>query len=273
MDIAMQQQKAVQLRADIVKMLYLAKSGHPGGSLSSLEMMMALYYNVMNVDPEDCDWEDRDRFVLSKGHACPALYAILADKGFFPREDLWTLRKYGSHLQGHPDKKYTPGVDVNSGSLGQGIAIAGGMAMAAKCMKKDYRVYTIIGDGECQEGLVWEAAMGAAHHKLDNLTVMLDHNHLQIDGDNDQVVSLGDIMKKWEAFGFTCYLVQDGHDIQAIVDALNAPNYGKPKFICCETIKGRGVSYMENQAGWHGKAPNEAEYIQAMKELGVELDG
>lgn len=273
MDMALQQQKAVQLRADIVKMLYLAKSGHPGGSLSSLEMMMALYYNVMKVDPKNPKWEDRDRFVLSKGHACPALYAILADLGYFPREDLWHLRQYGCHLQGHPDCKRTPGVDVNTGSLGQGISIAGGMALAAKYLKKDYQVYTIVGDGECQEGLVWEAAMSAAHYKLDNFTVLLDHNHLQIDGNNDQVISLGDILKKWEAFGFTCYTVQDGNNIEQVVEALRKPHNGKPKFICCETVKGHGISFMENQAGWHGKAPNQAEYQQAMKELGVEIDG
>ena len=185
MELALQQEKAKQLRADIVKMTYLAKSGHPGGSLSCVEMLMALYYNIMKVDPSNPGWEERDRFVLSKGHACPALYAVLADKGYFPREDLWTLRKFHSHLQGHPDMRKTPGVDANTGSLGQGVSIAGGMALAAKYKGESHRVFVITGDGESQEGLVWEAAMSAAHYKLDNLTVLLDHNGLQIDGTND----------------------------------------------------------------------------------------
>lgn len=180
MELALQQEKAKLLRADIVKMTYLAKSGHPGGSLSCVEMLMALYYNIMKVDPSNPGWEERDRFVLSKGHACPALYAVLADKGYFPREDLWTLRKFHSHLQGHPDMRKTPGVDANTGSLGQGVSIAGGMALAAKHKGESHRVFVITGDGESQEGLVWEAAMSAAHYKLDNLTVLLDHNGLQI---------------------------------------------------------------------------------------------
>jgi transketolase len=266
--------KAKQLRADIVKMLYLAKSGHPGGSLSCLEALMALYYGVANIDPRNPQKEDRDRIVLSKGHAGPALYAILADKGYFPREDLWTLRKIESHLQGHPDMTKTPGVDVNSGSLGQGASIAVGMAIAAKYKKAAYKIYTVIGDGESQEGLIWEAAMAAAHYKLDNITFILDHNGLQIDGANDEVMSIGDPMEKFKAFGFECFKVADGHDIGAITEALNAPvPAGKPKFICCETTKGKGVSYMENNAGWHGKAPNEAEYNTAMEEMGVAVNG
>lgn len=262
-------EKAKHIRADIVKMLYTSQSGHPGGSLSCVEMLMALYYKAAKIDPKNPNWEDRDRIVLSKGHACPALYAILADLGYFPREDLWTLRQIHSHLQGHPDMKKTPGVDVNTGSLGQGVSIAGGLAMGAKYLKKDYKVYAIVGDGEIQEGIVWEAAMSAANYKLDNLVVMLDHNGLQIDGANDDVMSLGDVMAKYKAFGFECFKV-NGHDIDEIVEAINAPVSGKPKFICCETHKGQGVSFMTDQYGWHGKAPNKDEYEQAMKELGVQ---
>ena len=262
-------EKAKQIRADILKMLYTAQSGHPGGSLSCVEMLMAIYYKTAKIDPKNPTWDERDRIVLSKGHACPALYAVLADLGYFPKEDLWTLRQLHSHLQGHPDMKKTPGVDVNTGSLGQGVSVAGGLALGAKYQKKDYKVYAIVGDGEIQEGIVWEAAMSAAHYKLDNLIVMLDHNGLQIDGSNDDVMSLGDVMAKYEAFGFECFKV-DGHDIDAIVEAINAPVSGKPKFICCETHKGHGVSFMEDQFGWHGKAPSKDDYEQAMKELGVQ---
>ncbi len=259
--------KAQEIRRDIIKMLYTSQSGHPGGSLSCVEMLMALYYRVANVDPKNPKAEDRDRIVLSKGHACPALYAVLADKGYFPKEDLWSLRQMNSHLQGHPDMTKTPGVDANTGSLGQGISIAVGMAMAAKHKGANYKVYTLIGDGEVQEGLVWEAAMAAAHYKLDNLVVMLDYNGLQIDGSNDEVMGIGNISKKFEAFGFECFKV-DGHDIDVMEVVLNAPVSGKPKFICCETHKGHGVSFMSDQAGWHGKAPNKEEYELAMKELG-----
>ncbi|HPU59142.1 MAG TPA: transketolase, partial [Candidatus Avimonas sp.] len=230
MDTQELKRKARDIRADIIRMLYKAQSGHPGGSLSCVEILLALYYNVANVDPKNPQMEDRDRIVLSKGHACPALYAVLAHKGFFPREDLWKLRQIDSHLQGHPDSRKTPGVDVNTGSLGQGVSVAVGIAVAAKYLKKDYRVYAIIGDGECQEGLVWEAAMASAHYKLDNLTVILDHNRLQIDGSNDEVMSIGDIVAKFEAFGFDCQKV-DGHDIDAITAALNKKVSGKPKFI------------------------------------------
>ena len=234
---------------------------------------MAIYYNTAHVDPKNPKWEDRDRIVLSKGHGCPAQYAILADLGFFPREDLWTLRKLHSHLQGHPDCNKTPGIDVNTGSLGQGVSVAGGLAMAAKYLHKDYRVYAILGDGEIQEGQVWEAAESAVKYGLDNFVVLLDHNGLQIDGTNDQVMPVGDPCAKFAAFGFETVKV-DGHDIQAIVDAIQAPvTPGKPRFICCDTVKGKGVSFMENVVGWHGKAPNKEEYIKAMKELGVEVDG
>jgi len=258
---------ARHIRQDIVKMLYLCQSGHPGGSLSCVEILAALYYRTMRIRPSEPAWEGRDRFVLSKGHACPALYAILADLGFFPREDLWTLRQIGSHLQGHPDMTKTPGVDVNTGSLGQGLSIAVGLALAAKHKKKDCRVYVVVGDGEVQEGIVWEAAMSAAHYRLDNLTVLLDHNGLQIDGPNEKVMSLGDIRAKFTAFGFDCEEV-DGHDTQAIAQAAGKIVDGKPRFVRCRTVKGKGVSFMENVAGWHGKPMNAGEYETAMKELG-----
>ena len=267
MELAMQQEKAKQLRADIIKMLYLCQSGHPGGSLSLVEMLMAIYYNTAHVDPKNPKWEDRDRIVLSKGHGCPAQYAILADLGFFPREDLWTLRKLHSHLQGHPDCNKTPGIDVNTGSLGQGVSVAGGLAMAAKYLHKDYRVYAILGDGEIQEGQVWEAAESAVKYGLDNFVVLLDHNGLQIDGTNDEVMSLGDLPAKLRAFGLDLHEI-DGHDMDTIEAALSAPAVpGKPKCILAHTVKGKGVSFMENQVGWHGKAPNEEQRQQALKEL------
>jgi transketolase len=228
---------------------------------------MALYYDKANINPNNPNWVDRDRIVLSKGHAAPILYAILADLHYFPESDLEDFRQINSHLQGHPDMSKTPGVDLNTGSLGHGISVAGGMAAAAKYLKKNYKVYAIIGDGELQEGLCWEASMAAAHYKLDNFTLLLDHNGLQIDGKNDDVMSLGDVNAKYESFGFSCYTV-NGHDIEAIKEAIDAPFNGKPKFICCETIKGKGVSFMENNYGWNGKAPNKEQYEQAMKELG-----
>ncbi|WP_171903836.1 1-deoxy-D-xylulose-5-phosphate synthase N-terminal domain-containing protein [Cellulosilyticum sp. I15G10I2] len=264
------EEKAKQIRADILKMLYTCQSGHPGGSLSCVEMLMAIYYKTAHIDAKNSKMDKRDRIVLSKGHAAPTLYAILADLEFFPREDLWHLRQIDSHLQGHPDMNKTPGVDVNTGSLGQGISVAIGMALAAKHKKEDHKIYVIVGDGEVQEGLVWEAAMSAAHYKLDNLIVMLDHNGLQIDGANDEVMSIGDISEKYKAFGFECYKV-DGHDIDAITYAIKAPISGKPKFICCETHKGHGISFMSDQFGWHGKAPTKAEYERALDELGVEV--
>lgn len=265
--ITSQTSKARELRAKVLTMLYNSQSGHPGGSLSCVEILMALYYNKANIRPEDPHWIDRDRIVLSKGHAAPILYTILADLNYFPEADLADFRQVTSHLQGHPDMGKTPGVDVNTGSLGHGVSVAGGMAKAAKYLQKEYQIYAIIGDGELQEGLCWEAAMAAAHYKLDNFTIMLDHNGLQIDGSNEEVMSLGDIMAKFEAFGFACHKVA-GHDIEDIVRALDAHTDGKPKFICCETIKGKGVSFMEDQFGWHGKAPNKDEYERAMKELG-----
>ena len=263
------QEKARQLRLDTINELYEAQSGHPGGSLSCMDILVALYYNVMNIRPEEPRWEERDRFVMSKGHCCPALYAVLADKGYFDKAELMTLRKLGSHLQGHPDMRKTPGVDANTGSLGQGIAIAMGMALAAKHGGKDYRVFTLLGDGEAQEGLVWEASMAAAHYKLDNFTVILDHNKLQIDGRNDDVMSLGDICAKFAAFGFDVVTV-DGHDIDAVTAALKVPHTpGKPKFVCWETVKGKGVSFMATNASWHGSTIKTADYEAAIKELEV----
>jgi transketolase len=264
-------EKAGRLRQDILKMLYLCQSGHPGGSLSSLEILMALYYKVAKTDARKPRWEDRDRIVLSKGHACPALYAILADRGFFPREDLWRLRQIDSHLQGHPDMNKTPGIDASTGSLGQGISIAVGLALAAKTKKAVYRVFCVIGDGEAQEGMVWEAAMAAAHYKLDNLVVIMDHNGLQIDGPNDQVMGLGNICAKFASFGLETRVV-DGHDTAAIAAAVGSVPAGKPLFVLCETVKGKGVSFMENNAGWHGKPMNEKEYAAAITELGGTVD-
>ena len=240
---------ARRIRRDIVKMLYLCQSGHPGGSLSCVEILEGLYYRTMRVDPANPAWEDRDRFVLSKGHACPALYAILADLGFFPRVDLWRLRQVDSHLQGHPDMTKTPGIDANTGSLGQGLSIAVGLALAGKHKKRDYRIFAVVGDGEVQEGMIWEAAMAASHYHLDNLVVLLDHNGLQIDGPNDKVMSLGDISAKFSAFGFDCEEV-DGHNPEAIAAAADKRADGKPRFIRCRTVKGReSRSWRATRAG------------------------
>jgi len=260
--------KAKDLRKDIVKMIHLAKSGHPGGSLSCLEILMSLYYKKAKIDPTNPHWEERDRIILSKGHAAPAIYAILADLGYFPKEDLWSLRKTGCHLQGHPDMKKTPGVDMSTGSLGQGVAVAVGMALSFKHQKKDNKVYAIVGDGELQEGQVWEAAMSAAHYKLDNLTILLDKNNLQIDGSTENVMSLGNVMDKFKAFGFSCHKV-DGHNIEEIILALEVTSNNHPKFICCNTTKGYGISFMENNYGWHGKAPSADDYEKSVAELSV----
>lgn len=262
------EKKTKELRSEILKMLYKCQSGHPGGSLSCVEMLTALYYEVMKVDPKNPKDPNRDRFVFSKGHACPTLYAILADLGYFPKEDLDNLRQTNSHLQGHPDCNKTPGVDMNTGSLGQGASLAMGLALAAKAKKADYKVYTVLGDGECQEGLVWEAVMAAAHYKLDNLVFMLDYNGLQIDGSNDEVMSLGTIMDKFAAFGCACFEV-DGHDVAAIAEALKAPVSGQPKFVCCRTVKGKGVSFMEGKFGWHGSPMNKEQFEKALSEQEV----
>ena len=257
--------KAKGLRKDILTMIYEAQSGHPGGSLSVVEILLSIY-KAGNFDKNDK--ENSDKLILSKGHAAPALYAVLADMGYFPKEDLKKFRQIDSHLQGHPDMHKTPGVDMSTGSLGQGISAAVGFAIGGKYFDKNYNVYAVVGDGEIQEGLVWEAAMSAAHYKLDNFTVLLDYNHLQIDGSNNDVMSVGNVMDKFSAFGFECLEV-DGHNIEEIVSAINKEIKDKPKFICCNTSKGKGVSFMEDVFGWHGKAPNEEQYNDAMKELGV----
>lgn len=259
---------ANEIRKGIVTALHSAKAGHPGGSLSATEIFTYLYFEEMNVDPKDPKKADRDRFVLSKGHTAPGLYSTLAQKGFFPKEDLVTLRHTGSYLQGHPDMKHIPGVDMSSGSLGQGISAAVGMAIAGKLDNADYRVYTLLGDGEIQEGQVWEASMLAAHRKLDNLVVIVDNNNLQIDGAITEVNSPYPIDKKFEAFNFHAINI-DGNDFDQIDAAFKEAKTvkGQPTAIIAKTVKGKGVSFMENQVGWHGKAPNDEEYKIAMEEL------
>ena len=252
---------------------YHAKSGHPGGSLSAADIFTYLYFKEMNVDPQDPQWEDRDRFVLSKGHCCPSLYAVLALKGYFDWDELTSLRHVGAMLQGHPDMKGTPGIDMSTGSLGQGVSAACGMALAGKLDNKDYRVYTVLGDGEVEEGQVWEAAMFASHHKLDNLVVIVDQNGLQIDGPVAEVGGIEPLDKKFEAFGFEVIKI-DGHDFQQIKDALDRAKTvkGKPTAILAKTVKGKGVSFMENQVGWHGVAPNKEQYEAATAELQADID-
>ena len=248
-----------------------AKSGHPGGSLSAADMFTYLYFKEMNVDPANPDWADRDRFVLSKGHCCPSLYAVLALKGYFDWKELEVLRHVGAMLQGHPDMKGTPGIDMSSGSLGQGVSAACGMALAAKIDNKDYRVYSVLGDGECEEGEVWEAAMFAGHHNLDNLTIIVDCNGLQIDGTTEEVGGVEPLDTKFESFGFDTVII-DGHDFDAIEGAMaQAKASDKPFAIIMKTIKGKGVSFMENEVGWHGKACNPEEYKIAMAELEKQL--
>ena len=259
---------ANEIRKDIIVSVHSAKAGHPGGSLSAAEIFTYLYFEELNVDPEDPKKPDRDRFVLSKGHTAPGLYAALAERGFFPKEDLVTLRHTGSYLQGHPDMKCIPGVDMSSGSLGQGISAAVGMAIAAKLSGDDYRVYTLLGDGEIQEGQVWEAAMLAAHRKLDNLVVIVDNNNLQIDGRIDEVNSPYPIDKKFEAFNFHVINI-DGNDFEQIEAAFKEARTvkGRPTAIIAKTVKGKGVSFMENEASWHGKAPNDEQFKVAMEDL------
>ncbi len=261
-------EKANRIRQHIVTGVHSAGAGHPGGSLGIADILAYLYFEEMNIDPKNPKNPDRDRFVLSKGHCAPALYAALAERGYFPAEDIKGLRSIDSYLEGHPDMKKIPGVDMSSGSLGQGICAANGMALAAKIDKKDYRVYTVLGDGELQEGQVWEAAMFAAHYKLDNLTAIVDFNGLQIDGDITKVMNPTPIDKKFEAFGWHVIQV-DAHDFTALENAVNEAKAtkGQPTMILAKSIKGKGVSFMENQAGWHGKAPNDEEYALAMKEL------
>ena len=263
------QKKANEVRKGIITGTHAAKSGHPGGSLSAADVFTYLYFKEMNINPEDEKNPDRDRFVLSKGHTAPGLYATLALRGYFPVEDLTTLRHIGSHLQGHPCMQHTPGLDMSSGSLGQGISAAVGMALAAKLNKKDYRVYTLLGDGEIQEGQVWEAAMFAGHRKLDNLVAIVDNNGLQIDGNVADVCSPYPIDKKFEAFNFEVINVADGNDMEQLDAAFKAARKveGKPVAIIMKTVKGKGVSFMENQAGWHGTAPNDEQYSIAMEDL------
>ena len=263
---------ACKVRMGVIESTYGAKAGHPGGSLSAAEVFTYLYFKEMNIDPKNPKWEDRDRFVLSKGHTAPGLYATLANRGFFPVEDLPNFRHIDSYLQGHPNMNTVPGVDMSTGSLGQGVSVATGMALAAKHTGKENRVYSLLGDGEIQEGQVWEACMAAAHYKLDNLCIVVDNNGLQIDGNIADVMSPYPIVDKLESFGF--YVQQiDGHDFDAIETAFaNAKaTKGKPSAIVIKTVKGKGVSFMENDAGWHGKAPNDAEYQQAMTELKAQL--
>ena len=259
---------ANEVRKGAVTAVYNAKSGHPGGSLSAADIYAYLFFEEMNIDPKEPKKADRDRFVLSKGHTAPGYYAALAHRGFFPVEDLTTLRKVGSYLQGHPDMKHIPGVDMSSGSLGQGISAAVGMALSAKLSNEDYRVYTLLGDGEIQEGQVWEAAMLASHRKLDNLVVIVDNNGLQIDGAIDEVCSPYPIDKKFEAFNFHVINV-DGHDFDALDPAFKEAREtkGQPTAIIAKTIKGKNVSFMENQASWHGSAPNAEQYAVAMADL------
>ena len=257
-----------QVRRDIINMTANAGSGHPGGSLSAVEMLVALYFDVMNVDPKNPSDPARDRLVLSKGHAAPALYGVLGEKGYFSTEEFKNFRQLHSILQGHPDAKKCPGVEASTGSLGQGISIAVGMAIGAKLDHSGVQVYTLCGDGELQEGLVWEAAEAAAHYKLDNLTVLVDNNGLQIDGKNSDVMDVRDIAAKFEAFGFETLTVADGNDIEQVLSALNQERTaGKPRMILCHTTKGKGVSFMENVADWHGKAPNAEQCALALKEL------
>ena len=260
---------AAAMRREIIRMLAAAGSGHPGGSLSATDIMAVLFNEELRIDPKDPRDPDRDRFVLSKGHAAPALYAALALKGYLPVEQLTDLRKLGSPLQGHPDANKLPGVDVSTGSLGQGLSQACGMAIAGKLDNKDYRVYAVCGDGEQQEGQIWEAAMLAAHYKLDNLTAFVDHNHLQIDGDIEKVLSPEPLADKWRAFGWHVIEI-DGHDLAAIRAAIAEAKTvkGQPTMIVAETVKGKGVSFMENQASWHGSAPNAEQAAQALRELG-----
>lgn len=262
------QQIACKARLYALEGIFNAKSGHPGGSFSAADIYTYLYYKEMNVNPSEPKMADRDRFVLSKGHCCPSLYAVLALKGFFPIDELPKLRKVGAMLQGHPDMKGTPGIDMSSGSLGQGISAACGMALAGKIDNMDYRVYTLLGDGECEEGQVWEALMFAASKKLDNLCVIVDSNGLQIDGTVEEVGGLEPLDKKLEAFGFEVFKM-DGHDFDSIEAAINSAKAvkGKPTAIIAKTVKGKGVSYMENQVNWHGAAPNAEQYEIGRKEL------
>jgi len=271
MDYKQYEEIASRVRVDIVKAVHKAGSGHPGGSLSAADIVTALYFKEMNIDPQNPRMEGRDKFILSKGHAGPVQYAALAERGYFPVEDFMTLRKLGSKFQGHPNRDKVPGIEMSTGSLGQGFGVAAGMAMAGKLDKSEGRVYVLLGDGELQEGLIWEAAMAAGHYGLDNLCAIVDWNGLQIDGNNDDVMTVKPIDEKFAAFGFNV-LVIDGHNFEEIFAAFDAARAckGKPTVIIAKTHKGRGVSFMEDNAGWHGKAPSEEEARQAVAELGGE---
>jgi transketolase len=266
--ITLLREKAREMRKDIVRMVGEAKSGHPGGSLSAADILATLYFHTMRHDPKNPKMENRDRFVLSKGHAGPVLYAALAESGYFPKEELMTFRKINSRIQGHPDMKKTPGVEFSTGSLGHGLGAACGMALAGKMDGKDYRVFVMIGDGESQEGTIWEAGMAAAHYKLDNLTAILDHNGLQIDGPNIEVMGLEPVADKWRAFGWNVIQI-DGHDYPQVIKALSRESVvtGKPTIVIARTTKGKGVSFMENAVDWHGKAPKPEEVEKAVAEL------
>ena len=270
-DIKELEEKAKQVRRGIIEAVYSNQSGHPGGSLSVADIMTVLYFNEMNINPENPNWEDRDRLVLSKGHCAPALYSCLANRGYFDVEELKTFRNINSRLQDHQYKNKVPGVDMTTGSLGQGLSAANGMAIAGKIDNKNYRVYCILGDGEIEEGQVWEAAMAANKYKLDNLCVIIDNNNLQIDGTIEEVMSSYPIDEKFRSFGFEIIKI-DGHNIDEILKAFEVARNikGKPTCIIAKTIKGKGISFMENQVGWHGKAPNEEQYKQAMEELNLE---
>ncbi|MGD8342960.1 MAG: transketolase [Desulfobacterales bacterium] len=259
---------AVIIRCDIIDMICTAAAGHPGGSLSAADIVTALYFRVMRIDPENPDWPDRDRFILSKGHACPVWYAALAERGYFDKAHLKTLRQMGSILQGHPDMNKTPGIDMTAGSLGHGLPAGLGMALSGKMQQKDFHVFVIIGDGESQEGSIWEASMAAPNFKLDNLTAILDYNHLQNDHSVDDIMPIHPVVDKWQAFGWNVIEI-DGHNMAQVVDALEKAkaHKGAPTMIVANTVKGKGVSYMENVCEWHGKAPCQEEADQALKEL------
>ena len=267
-DISFLKEKAKGIRKSIVSMISEAKSGHPGGSLSATDILTALYFDEMNIDPANPKMEGRDRFVLSKGHAAPAVYATLAEKGYFSKDELSTLRKFGSRRQGHPDMKKLPGIEISTGSLGQGLSVANGMALNAKIYGENYRTYIMLGDGEIQEGQIWEAAMSSAHYKLDNLCAFLDHNNLQIDGNVTEIMGIEPVNKKWEAFGWNVIEI-DGHDFEQILYALDKAKQckEKPTIVIAKTIKGKGVSFMENVCGFHGVAPTAEELERALAEL------
>ena len=271
MDYTQFERTAANIRTGIIKAVHNAGSGHPGGSLSAADLVTALYFKEMNIDPKNPKMEGRDKFILSKGHAAPAQYAALAERGYFPKEDILQLRKLGSPFQGHPNMKKVPGIEMSTGSLGQGFSVAGGMAMANKLDQNPGRIYVLLGDGELQEGLVWEAAMSAAHYNLDKLTAIVDWNGLQIDGKNEDVMTVTPVDEKFRAFGWNVISI-DGHDFAQIFDAFDQARAckGKPTVILAKTHKGKGVSFMEDQAGWHGKAPDEEQTRQAVEELGGE---